>query len=182
MMNGADRKHGTGYTPKYFAGPNGSSCQQLLGTVVSRIQTVVERVDRIEEKLHSLQSAAPAAMKNGSIPDRKIIIGSLMVDHDARRVLVGDREIVVSPTEYRFLYELARDAGRVVTHRDLVRRTRAGPSHGESHMDGRYLKVYIGRLRVKFREVSDKGGDLIESVRGVGYRLVPEAAERLVEA
>jgi DNA-binding response OmpR family regulator len=90
--------------------------------------------------------------------------GAVQIDHAARRVFVADREVPLSPTEYRLIYHLAVNSGKVVSHRDLLQRAF---SHGEGNLGN--LKVYIGRLRAKLNSGREEKCDL-RAVRGVGYR------------
>jgi DNA-binding response OmpR family regulator len=89
----------------------------------------------------------------------------VQIDHAARRVYVGGNEIPLSPTEYRLIYHLAANSGKVVLHRDLLRRASV---HGE--VNPANLKAYIGRLRAKLKQ-GDAVQCELEAVRGVGYRL-----------
>ena len=83
---------------------------------------------------------------------------------------VNDVEAPLSPTEYRCLYALVLNAGRVVAHRRLLRYATGGEAGEPSH-----LKIYIARLRAKLRTAGATDG-LVESVRGVGYRLATRRA------
>ena len=96
--------------------------------------------------------------------------GPLLVDLAARQVTCGGREVKLSVTEYNLLRFLVRHAGKVVTHRQLLREV-WGPGHDEhTH----YLRVYIAHLREKLED-NPSAPRLIRSEPGVGYRL--QAAE-----
>jgi two-component system KDP operon response regulator KdpE len=71
--------------------------------------------------------------------------------------------VLLSPREYALLAMLVQNAGRVLTHRQLLTAV-WGPAH--TH-DVQYLRVYIGHLRQKLDAAS-----LISTEPGVGYRLV----------
>ncbi len=73
--------------------------------------------------------------------------------------------------EYRLLGVLIANAGKVVTHRQILTAV-WGPAHAQ---DLQYLRVFIGQLRQKLREAfSDP--DVIETEAGIGYRLaLPES-------
>jgi two-component system KDP operon response regulator KdpE len=92
--------------------------------------------------------------------------GPLRVDLEARRVFVGDAEVHLTPTEYRLLVVLVKNAGRVVTQRTLLREV-WGPLNPEGN---RYLHVYMTYLRRKL-ESDPHGPRLFETEVGVGYRL-----------
>jgi two-component system KDP operon response regulator KdpE len=86
--------------------------------------------------------------------------GELEMDLLRRVVKVAGEPVVLSPREYALLALLVRNAGRVLTHRQLLTAV-WGPAHVE---DVQYLRVYIGHLRQKL-------GALIATEAGVGYRL-----------
>ena len=110
-----------------------------------------------------LRRARPVSLVE---PRRPLVYGELVVDPDQRRVLVGDREVPLSPTEWQLLYYLATNAGRVVLHEDLLSMT-WGP---EYRNDLQYLRVWISRLRRKLRD-SALQPRIIRTVPGVGYML-----------
>ena len=91
--------------------------------------------------------------------------GGVEVDLVRRRVRTGGQELTLSPREYDLLAMLVRNAGRVLTHRQLLTAV-WGKSHVE---DLQYLRVYVGHLRQK---LGPHGGTLIGTEAGIGYRLV----------
>jgi two-component system KDP operon response regulator KdpE len=93
--------------------------------------------------------------------------GQVVVDFTTRRVLCDGMPVHLTPIEYRLLGVLIANAGRVLTHRALLREV-WGPSHSErTH----YLRVYMGQLRQKLE--ADPARPLhIQTETGVGYRLV----------
>ncbi len=97
----------------------------------------------------------------------EFVCGPIKVDYAARTVHVGSREVHLTPTEYAILRILTRNAGKVVTHRHLLREI-WGPS-AEQH--GNHLRVHIVHLRQK---LSDAGLDRrhLRTDPGVGYRFV----------
>lgn len=95
-----------------------------------------------------------------------LTLGGLTVDLARRLVLVEGEEVKLTPTEYEILKSLATHAGRVLTHRQLLR-TIWGPEYeGETH----YLRVYIAQLRRKI-EPDPTRPRYILTEPGVGYRL-----------
>ncbi len=96
-----------------------------------------------------------------------ITCGDLSVDLAQRRVTVGGREVKLTPTEYDILKELVQHAGKVLTHKHLLR-TVWGNYHNE---DTHYIRVYIGQLRRKIEENPTQPRYII-SEPGVGYRLM----------
>jgi len=93
--------------------------------------------------------------------------GNLVVDLPTRRVAVNVCEVKLSVTEYNLLRFLVRHAGKVLTHRQLLREV-WGPGHDEQT---HYLRVYVAHLREKV-EADPTRPTLIITEPGVGYRLV----------
>ena len=93
--------------------------------------------------------------------------GGVEVDRRARLVRRSGVEVHLTPTEYRLLSMLMANAGRVLTHRQLLREV-WGPSHaGQSH----YLRIYMGHLRHKLEADPAQPQHLLTET-AVGYRLV----------
>jgi two-component system KDP operon response regulator KdpE len=98
--------------------------------------------------------------------DHPLVVGDLRVDSNQRRVLLGEQEISLSPTEWQLLYHLVNNAGRVILHEDLLAMA-WGPAYRN---DLQYLRVWISRLRRKLRD-DPASPRLIRTVPGVGYML-----------
>jgi two-component system KDP operon response regulator KdpE len=92
--------------------------------------------------------------------------GELRVDLAARRVLVKGEDVRLTRTEYNLLATLAKHAGKVLTHRQLLREVWGPGATGQSH----YLRVYMGQLRHKLEEDAARPRYLLTET-GVGYRL-----------
>lgn len=139
------------------------ACEAMLSVLNGKLQVLIDHVQHLEDRIQHMESA-PANSDANDAPD-VIDTGAVLVDHAARRVFVGGEEVPLSPTEYRLMYQLAANSGKVVLHRDLLRRASV---HGDVSPGN--LKVYIGRLRAK---LNSAGGGKCElcAVRGVGYRL-----------
>jgi two-component system, OmpR family, KDP operon response regulator KdpE len=95
--------------------------------------------------------------------------GELTVDLARRQVLVGDREVRLTPTEYELLRALVVHAGKVVTHKHLLREVWGPADVDQTH----YLRVYVGQLRQKL-EADPAQPRYILTEPGVGYRLAAE--------
>jgi len=93
-------------------------------------------------------------------------VGDLEVDAVRRRVMRGDAELKLTPKEFELLSFLARNAGRVVTHRQVLVAV-WGAAHAE---DTQYLRVYIGQLRQKIEDRADDPR-IILTEPGIGYRI-----------
>ncbi|BBL69437.1 response regulator [Methylogaea oryzae] len=93
-------------------------------------------------------------------------VDDLTVDLTLRKVCLAECEIRLSRIEYRLLAVLIRNAGLVVTHRQLLREV-WGPSHVH---DAHYVRVYMAQLRHKLEADPARPHYLLTEV-GVGYRL-----------
>jgi two-component system KDP operon response regulator KdpE len=103
----------------------------------------------------------------GSRDEPLVRTGGLTVDLAHRTVMVDGREVKLTPTEYEILKHLAMNAGRVLTHRQLLRAI-WGPGYEE---ETHYLRVYVSQLRRKV-EPDPARPRYIVTESGVGYRLV----------
>jgi two-component system KDP operon response regulator KdpE len=92
--------------------------------------------------------------------------GDLRIDIARHKVMRGESEIRMTPKEFDLLRLLAQNAGKVVTHRQLLQAV-WGPAHLE---DTAYLRVFIGQVRRKI-DADDGAPSLIENAAGIGYRL-----------
>lgn len=92
--------------------------------------------------------------------------GLLAVDLKTRHVRVANIDVRLTPTEYAVLARLVRQAGQVVTHRQLLLDV-----WGAEHIDQtHYLRLYMGQLRAKL-EVDSADPQHLMTEPGVGYRL-----------
>jgi len=96
-------------------------------------------------------------------------IEGLRVNLGTRQVHVGEREVHLTPIEYKLLTALVRNAGRVVTHQQLLKEG-WGPRYATQTQ---YLHVYMGHLRAKL-EAAPARPKLLLTEPGVGYRLATE--------
>ena len=100
-----------------------------------------------------------------------ILSAGLSIDFASRSVTKDGNLIKLTPTEFRLLYYLTRNPGKVLTHHALLARV-----WGEEYTDSpEYLKVYIQRLREKVEE-TPSAPKLLLSERGVGYKFVQPPA------
>jgi two-component system KDP operon response regulator KdpE len=93
--------------------------------------------------------------------------GDLLVDLTGRRVSVKGQEVRLTATEYSLLRLLTRHAGRVLTHRQILKEVWGQNAAEQTH----YLRVYVARLREKIEPVPSHPVLLITEP-GVGYRLI----------
>jgi len=106
-----------------------------------------------------------ARLRSGSEPST-VRVGPLAIDFAARRVTVASNEVHLTPIEYKLLSVLARYAGRVVTHNQLLEAIWGPGSRGQTH----YLRVHMTHLRHKL-ESDPLQPRLFSTEAGVGYRL-----------
>lgn len=95
-----------------------------------------------------------------------LVFGDLSIDLAHRLVSVAGQEVRLTPTEYDILKNLALHAGRVLTHRQLLKTIWGVEYQEETH----YLRVYVGQLRHKI-EPDPTQPRYIITEPGVGYRL-----------
>jgi len=98
--------------------------------------------------------------------DPVFAVGELRVDLARRQVSVAGAEIHLTPIEYRLLETLVRHAGKVLTHRQLLREV-WGPGYAE---ETHYVRVYMGQLRHKL-EADPARPRYLRTETGVGYRM-----------
>jgi two-component system KDP operon response regulator KdpE len=119
-----------------------------VGELLARIRVALRRA--------VVPTAAPAL----------IDVGELRIDLARREVTLGDREIRLTPIEYRLLVLLAKNPGRVLTQRQILEEV-WGRGHAEQVQ---YLRVYMAQLRRKIEEDPARP-QLLATEPGVGYRL-----------
>ncbi len=121
------------------------------GELLARVRAVTRRA-----------AAAPGV-------EPQVAFGGVVVDLALRTVTRDGAAVRLTPREYDLLAELARHAGRVITHPALLRAAWGPGYERETH----YLRVYMARLRGKLEaDASDPRHLLTEA--GVGYRLQPD--------
>lgn len=124
---------------------------------------VGELLARVRANLRRPRAANP----DGSTEEPLFPFGDVVVDRHARLVRRAGAEVHLTPLEYRLLTVLVSNAGRVLTHRQLLREV-WGPSHADqSH----YLRIYMGQLRQKLEADPAQPKHLLTET-GVGYRLL----------
>ena len=119
-----------------------------VGELLARIRVALR---------HAAQQGTPA----GSVFEQ----GDLRVDFEARRVFRSGPEIHLTPIEYRLLTTLIKHAGKVLTHRFLLKEVWGPENVYETH----YLRVFMANLRRKLEDDSARPVYLLTEP-GVGYR------------
>lgn len=110
-----------------------------------------------------------SALRKASAEDAgaRLDFGDLSLDLAARRVMKGSQPVKLTATEYTLLALLARNEGKVLTHRFLLQEV-WGPSYIN---ESQYLRVFIAQLRKKIEDDPNRPVHLLTE-SGVGYRFV----------
>src|SRR5207248_4164554 len=120
------------------------------------------------ELLARVRVALRHAQRAGADPDDESVlrVGDVAVDLAHHRVTAAGHVLDLTPKEFGFLAVLARNPGRVLTHRMILQEV-WGPEYGT---ETQYLRVYASQLRKKMDE--DPTRPRLVTEAGVGYRLV----------
>lgn len=105
----------------------------------------------------------------GPAPDT-MVVGPIRIDQPRHEVTVDGASIKLTPIEFKILVALARQPGRVLTHKALVRAVWGATSTEQSHT----LRVHVAALRKKIEQDSARPKWLVTEA-GVGYRIRDEA-------
>jgi len=125
----------------------------------------VNKPFNIGELLARMRTALRHRMqRNAEIPVLRI--GTIEIDSVRHRVTKAGSEIKLTPKESELLSFLARHAGRIVTHRQILAAV-WGAAHVE---DTQYLRVYVGQLRQKIEDDPDDP-KVVLTEPGIGYRV-----------
>jgi two-component system, OmpR family, KDP operon response regulator KdpE len=119
-----------------------------------------ELMARIRVALRHRHDGTASIPNNGSIT-----VGAITLDPEKHQVTVSGEPVHLSPTEFKLLHVLMRNAGKLVTHRTLLHRV-WGPEYAA---DTQLLRVYIGQLRSKVEERPERPTYIVTEP-GIGYR------------
>ena len=146
--------------PVIMATAKGSEYDTVIGLdsgaddYLSKPFGMMEMVSRIKAVL---RRSAPKKKQ------KQIKCGSIVIDEGKHTVTVNDKIILLTLKEYELLKLLAENTGQVFTRENLLSSVWGGDFVGET----RTVDVHIGTLRTKL----DECGDMIKTVRGVGYKM-----------
>ncbi|HWA12126.1 MAG TPA: response regulator [Burkholderiales bacterium] len=116
-----------------------------------------------------LRARIRAALRRVGEPPAVLELEGLRIDLDRRLVAHHGKDVHLTPIEFDLLARLARSAGRVVTHRQLLADV-WGPEHvDQTH----YLRIYMAQLRAKLEDDPAVPRFLLTDT-GIGYRLAAE--------
>ena len=105
-------------------------------------------------------------MRQSATGEPVFILDNLRVDMSLRQVFLNEQEVHLTPIEYKLLTVLIQNAGKVVTHSQLLKEV-WGPSYSK---ETQYLRVYMTQLRHKLESDPARPRFLINEP-GIGYRL-----------
>jgi len=126
----------------------------------------IEKPFAIGEFLARLR-AALRHVKGAAAIKMKVEVDGLVIDMERRLVTRDGLAIKLTPREYDLLCVLARNAGRVMTHGQILTAV-WGPAHKD---DTQYLRVFVGQLRAKI-EKDASSPTILRTESGIGYRFL----------
>ena len=118
------------------------------------------------ELMARIRVALRHAVRQSGKQDAVFMLQNLRVDLAQRQIFVDEKEVHLTPIEYKLLAVLIRHAGKVITHRQLLQEV-WGPAHVN---EVQYLRVYMTQLRHKL-EVDPTRPRFLMNEPGIGYRL-----------
>jgi two-component system, OmpR family, KDP operon response regulator KdpE len=119
-----------------------------LGELAARIRVCLRRVG-----------------SEGESPPSRYTFGELRIDLEAHVASLKGEDLHLTPTEFKLLAYLARHAGKVVTHGQLLKEIWGKQSHGQEH----YVRIHIHKLRQKI-EQDPARPRYLHTETGIGYR------------
>ena len=166
-------------------------CRTLRGRGVGTPVLMLTARDTVDDRVHGLDAGADdyltkpfgvaellarvrvvlrhLAATKGDTGEPVFTVGSLRVDLARREVIVDGRAVHLTRNEFKLLAVLVKNAGRVLTHRYLLREVWGPSADEETH----YLRVYMNQLRQKLEPDGTRPRYLLTEP-GVGYRLAAE--------
>jgi len=121
--------------------------------------------DELVARVEALLRRSQMSHDNGD--GKQLRFGRFVIDLGSVQAIAGDRQVQLTPTEFKLLRTLASEPGRVYTRDNLL----TGVWGYEPGSDTRLVDVHVGRLRKKLEDASVHEV-VIETARGFGYRLV----------
>ena len=122
-----------------------------------RVRPLIERVKALLRRVGNEETGSEVTVVDGITIDRK--------NH---MVMINDEELILTPTEFKLLSTLARQPGRTFSRNELLDCSRGEDANSME----RTIDVHVRALRKKLHSRSE----LIETIRGIGYRFKPDRA------
>jgi two-component system phosphate regulon response regulator PhoB len=160
-LKGSDR---TRHVPVVMLTAKGEEMDRVVGFELGADDYVVKPFSVRELALRLKAVLRRAPHPEGAAPER---VGPIRVDVESHRAFVGEAEIPLTPLEFRLLQTLMSRAGRVQSREQLL----SDVWEMSPELETRTVDTHVKRLREKLGPARD----LLETVRGVGYRLVDPA-------
>jgi two-component system KDP operon response regulator KdpE len=117
----------------------------------------------------ALRHLIPASISNQQEWSSMFTVGELKIDYEKRHVFLSSDEIHLTPLEYKLLVLMAKHAGKVLTHKFILREI-WGDTNGSDTLS---LRVFMANMRRKIEKEPAQPRYLLTEV-GVGYRLADE--------
>lgn len=138
------------------------------GCDIDATQGEVDQGTRLIDVSQFAQAISRLACATSDFRDTsdRLMTNGLFLDRNAFRASIDGREIQLTLTEFNMLWRLARNSGSVISRKELCDECR----DSETESRCRSVDVHVRSLRVKL----DEKADLLETVRGLGYRMRPE--------
>ncbi len=127
----------------------------------------------IGELMARVRVALRHARRAQPVTDPVVEVGNLRLDMEARQVFLRGEEVRLTAIEYKLLLNLARNAGKVLTHHQLLRDVWGPAFEDATHT----LRVHMGNLRQKI-ETDPARPEYIRTETGVGYRLLYASSDK----
>lgn len=144
--------------------------QDKIAAIDTGADDYVTKPFGVGELLARIRAALRHAARTADAPAEPVFVhGILRVDLVRRRVFVGDAEVHLTPIEYRLLTTLVHHAGKVLTHRQLLKEVWGPNSVEQAH----YLRVYMMQLRRKL-EADPARPRFLLTEPAVGYRFAAD--------
>ncbi len=130
-----------------------------LSILLAKVKAAVARYDRIQDNPHPIRNFQQT--EDGLVK----LTGEVYLNTNIRKIVADDREITLKALEYKLLYYLYANRGKVVSKDDLLRDV-----WEDEHINEGTIAVHIRHLREKI-EADPKEPQLIKTVWGVGYMM-----------
>lgn len=125
----------------------------------------------VEELLRRVKAILRRTSQSGDLKKYPAYVsGDLVINFAQRRVFVREQEVRLTATEYQVLYHLGSNAGKIITHEDLLTWVWGAEYRNELQ----YLRNYIGSLRKKIEDDPNKPKYILGK-HGIGYQLVSKS-------
>jgi two-component system KDP operon response regulator KdpE len=144
--------------------------QDKIGALDAGADDYLTKPFGVGELLARVRATSRRRLEAGADADAVFEFGDVKIDLSLRTAHKAGAAIHLTPIEFRLLSLLIANAGKVLTHRQILREV-WGPAHSE---DGHYVRVYMGHLRQKLEDDPAQPKHILTET-AVGYRLVQAA-------